>query len=76
MNDTVDWDAAAYDRLADPQEDWAREVVARLVLRGSETVLDAGCGSGRITRQLMERLPSGRVIGVDRTRVKQPVLTT
>lgn len=65
MNGTVDWDAAAYDRLADPQEEWAREVVARLVLRGDESVLDAGCGSGRITRQLLERLPSGRVIGVD-----------
>jgi trans-aconitate 2-methyltransferase len=65
VNDTVDWEASAYDRLADPQEAWARDVVGRLDLTGSETVLDAGCGSGRITRQLLERLPSGRVIGVD-----------
>lgn len=65
MSDTVDWEASAYDRLADPQEEWAREVVARLELTGDETVLDAGCGSGRITRQLLERLPEGRVIGVD-----------
>src|SRR5215211_6411270 len=34
-------------------------------LEGSETVLDAGCGSGRVTRFLLERLPEGRVIGVD-----------
>jgi len=65
MSSTVDWEAAAYDRLADPQEEWARGVVARLELRGDEVVLDAGCGSGRITRQLLERLPDGRVIGVD-----------
>jgi trans-aconitate 2-methyltransferase len=65
VSDAVDWDASAYDRLADPQEEWARAVVARLELSGSETVLDAGCGSGRITRQLLERLPSGRVIGID-----------
>lgn len=65
MSDTVDWDASAYDRLADPQEEWAREVVARLGLRGDETVLDAGCGGGRITKQLLDRLPSGRVIGID-----------
>jgi trans-aconitate 2-methyltransferase len=65
VNDTVDWEASAYDRLADPQEAWARDVVGRLELSGNETVLDAGCGSGRITRQLLERLPSGRVIGVD-----------
>jgi trans-aconitate 2-methyltransferase len=62
---TTDWDAKTYDRLAAPQEAWAREVLARLPLDGSETVLDAGCGSGRVTRLLVDRLPNGRVIGVD-----------
>jgi len=65
VNATVDWDADTYDRVADPQEEWGREVLARLVLEGDETVLDAGCGSGRVTRLLLERLPRGRVIGVD-----------
>jgi trans-aconitate 2-methyltransferase len=62
---TVDWDAASYDRLADPQEEWGRAVLERLVLAGDETVLDAGCGSGRVTRLILQRLPRGRVIGVD-----------
>jgi trans-aconitate 2-methyltransferase len=62
---TRDWDAATYHRVADPQEKWAREVLGRLELEGDETVLDAGCGSGRATRLLLERLPKGRVIGVD-----------
>jgi trans-aconitate 2-methyltransferase len=61
----TDWDAATYDRVADPQEEWGREVLARLELGGDETVLDAGCGSGRVTRFLLERVPNGRVIGVD-----------
>jgi trans-aconitate 2-methyltransferase len=61
----VEWDARAYDRLADPQEEWGREVLARLELSGDETVLDAGCGSGRVTRPLCDRLPRGKVIGVD-----------
>jgi trans-aconitate 2-methyltransferase len=61
----VDWDAATYDRVADPQEAWGREVLSRLDLDGNETVLDAGCGSGRVTRLLAERVPDGRVIGVD-----------
>ena len=65
MAGTTDWDAKTYDRLAAPQEEWAREVLARLPLEGDETVLDAGCGSGRVTRLLAERLPRGRVIGVD-----------
>jgi len=62
---TTDWDAKTYDRLAAPQEEWARDVLARLPLNGDETVLDAGCGSGRVTRLLADRLPNGRVIGVD-----------
>jgi trans-aconitate 2-methyltransferase len=62
---TTDWEAATYDRLADPQEQWGREVLGRLDLHGDETVLDAGCGSGRVTRLLLERVPEGRVIGVD-----------
>jgi trans-aconitate 2-methyltransferase len=59
------WDADVYDRVADPQEQWGREVLDRLPLAGDETVLDAGCGSGRVTELLLERLPHGRVIGVD-----------
>lgn len=65
MAGTTDWDAETYDRLAAPQEEWARGVLERLPLEGDETVLDAGCGSGRVTRLLAERLPRGRVIGVD-----------
>ena len=68
MSDTAqprDWDASTYDRVAAPQEEWARGVIDRLELSGDETVLDAGCGSGRVTLLLLERLPRGRVIGVD-----------
>jgi trans-aconitate 2-methyltransferase len=60
-----EWDAEVYDRVSDPQFEWAQEVLERLPLRGDETVLDAGCGSGRVTALLLERLPQGRVIAVD-----------
>jgi len=63
-----DWDAEAYHRVSTPQLEWAREVIERLPLKGDETVLDAGCGSGRVTQLLVERLPQGRVIGVDASR--------
>ena len=43
----------------------AAAVLDRLELQGDETVLDAGCGSGRVTRLLLARLPRGRVIAVD-----------
>jgi trans-aconitate 2-methyltransferase len=60
-----DWDASTYERVSDPQVEWAREVLERLPLRGDETVLDAGCGTGRVTQLLLERLPRGRVVAVD-----------
>jgi trans-aconitate 2-methyltransferase len=60
-----DWDAVGYDRVSHVQEEWSRAVIDRLELNGDETVLDAGCGSGRVTSLLLERLPRGRVIGVD-----------
>ena len=62
---TRDWDATTYQRIALPHEDWARAVLDRLGLEGSETVLDAGCGSGRTTAIVIERVPDGRVVAVD-----------
>jgi trans-aconitate 2-methyltransferase len=59
------WDGGAYDRVSEPMERLGLEVLDRLELRGDETVLDAGCGSGRITAAIIERVPHGRVIGVD-----------
>jgi trans-aconitate 2-methyltransferase len=60
-----EWDAETYDALAFPQFAWGVEVVGRLELDGGETALDAGCGSGRVSAELLKRLPSGRLIAVD-----------
>jgi trans-aconitate 2-methyltransferase len=65
MPEARQWDGASYDRISGPMEALGREVLARLELNGDEVVLDAGCGSGRITEALIERLPRGRVIAVD-----------
>jgi trans-aconitate 2-methyltransferase len=60
-----DWDATAYERLSAPLEAMGREVLQRLELAGDETVLDAGCGTGRVTAAIVERVPRGHVIAVD-----------
>ncbi len=60
-----DWDATSYDRVSTPQVEMAKAVLERLPLRGDETVLDAGCGSGRVTALLLDRLPDGHVVAVD-----------
>jgi trans-aconitate 2-methyltransferase len=62
---TRDWDAATYDRISAPQQRWAAEQLDRLHLRGDEVVLDAGCGSGRVTLELAQRVPGGVVYAVD-----------
>jgi trans-aconitate 2-methyltransferase len=65
MEGASDWDARLYDRIAEPQARWGQAVLERLPLSGRETVLDAGCGSGRVTERLLERLPQGRVVALD-----------
>jgi len=60
-----DWDAATYHRVSDIQFTWALEQLERLTLEPGDVVLDAGCGSGRVTALLADRVPDGRVYGVD-----------
>ena len=62
---STDWDARSYHAVSDPQFGWGLRVLERLELAGNEVVLDAGCGSGRLTARLAGRLPRGRVVGLD-----------
>lgn len=61
----TEWNAPGYARIAGLQEAMAAEVLALLKLRGDERVLDLGCGNGKVTAEIAERVPSGRVVGVD-----------
>ena len=60
-----DWDASDYVAHSAAQQVWARELIHKLRLRGGEDVLDIGCGDGRATALIAERLPEGSVLGVD-----------
>lgn len=62
---TSEWDARSYERVSAPQVEWGRAVLDRIPLEGGERALDAGCGTGRVTRLLAERLPRGTVTAVD-----------
>ena len=65
MTPPRDWNAESYERVSAPLEAMGREVLDRLELRGDERVLDAGCGTGRVTAALLEHLPRGEVVAVD-----------
>lgn len=60
-----EWNSGAYHQLSEPQLLWGKRVLSWLSLRGDETVLDAGCGTGRVTAELLDLLPRGRVVAVD-----------
>jgi ubiquinone/menaquinone biosynthesis C-methylase UbiE len=60
-----EWNSSQYHQLSDPQYQWGLKVLGRIHLRGDENVLDAGCGTGRVTAELVRRLPNGRVIAAD-----------
>lgn len=62
----TEWDAATYDVESAPQQSWATDVLARLDgIAPDATVLDVGCGTGRVTEQLLPLVPDGRVLAID-----------
>ena len=60
-----EWDAAEYEKLSAPMTSWGAWIVGRLDLHGDEAAIDAGCGTGRVTEVLLEKLPRGSVLAVD-----------
>ncbi len=63
----VKWNAQDYHRHSAAQQEWARELIAKLGLIGTERLLDVGCGDGKITAQIAGMLPSGAAVGVDKS---------
>jgi trans-aconitate 2-methyltransferase len=59
------WDAEEYARNSAAQQQWARELIDKLPLSGTERVLDIGCGDGKVTAEIARRVPGGSVVGID-----------
>lgn len=65
MSAIYKWDAKDYAKNSAVQFDWARELIDKLALKGDEALLDIGCGDGKVSAALSQRLPAGSVLGVD-----------
>ena len=59
------WNAEDYAKHSSIQRTWARELISKLKLQGHESVLDVGCGDGKVSAEIARYLPNGQVLGVD-----------
>ncbi len=62
---SFEFDGEKYKKASAHQKEWANKILKELNLKGNETILDLGCGDGKITNQLAEMVPAGQVIGID-----------
>lgn len=65
QNRNVTWNPSDYAANSASQLVWARELIARIELRGDENILDVGCGDGKVTADLARAVPQGLVVGID-----------
>jgi trans-aconitate 2-methyltransferase len=63
----TDWDATRYHRISGPQFDWGQRVIARLQPAPGERILDLGCGTGRVTREILGSMGAGMIVGLDQS---------
>jgi trans-aconitate 2-methyltransferase len=61
----TEWNAPEYARISALQQAMAAEVLSLLDLKDAKSVLDLGCGNGKVTAVIAARIPEGRVVGVD-----------
>jgi trans-aconitate 2-methyltransferase len=62
---TYQWNAVDYAKSSSVQQQWARELLRKLELKGDEQILDIGCGDGKVTAEIALCVPNGIVLGID-----------
>ncbi|MBN2031398.1 methyltransferase domain-containing protein [bacterium] len=65
MNKRYQWHAEEYGTHSSAQIEWGRELIPKLKLQGDESVLDLGCGHGKISAEIARFVPHGTVLGID-----------
>ncbi len=60
-----EFSGSQYEKASAHQTQWGQELMSLLSLSGTESILDLGCGDGRLTQQLAQLVPHGNVLGID-----------
>ncbi len=58
---THEFDGEKYEKASDHQKEWGTRLIAELNLKGTERVLDLGCGDGSVTTRIADLLADGGV---------------
>lgn len=65
-NNNHSWDAKTYDKVSsNVQLEWGRKLIEKRKWIGNEIVMDAGAGSGNLTKILADKVPQGLIYAVD-----------
>jgi trans-aconitate methyltransferase len=67
MNIMDKWNAGDYHKNSSEQQKWGLELLDKIALSGNERVLDVGCGDGKLTAEIVRRVPYGSVLGIDKS---------
>lgn len=59
------WNPEDYAKHSDAQLKWAKELRKDLNLQATKSILDVGCGDGKITADFAATLPNTGVVGID-----------
>lgn len=64
-NNSDHWNAEKYAKHSSMQYMYATEILNDCSFQPDNTILDIGCGDGKITMLMAQEVPEGRVIGID-----------
>ncbi len=60
-----DWDSQHYKKNSEAQTQGAISTLNNFSFKGNENVLDIGCGDGKVTQEIAQKVPNGTVVGID-----------
>ncbi len=62
---TFNFNGEKYKNASSHQKEWGSKLISDFSFSENASILDLGCGDGVLTAQLADKVPNGKVVGVD-----------